>query len=110
MWNENRGQASDLQKLNVEIAMDSGVGFAKFRGGVEWRGWATKGNRPQITPLLRDDEKGRPSLGGPVRWLDSADPYIRSALLSEVVSANIETIVHPACLTNPERRVQPSDG
>jgi len=32
MWNENRGQASDLQKLNVEIAMDLGVGFAKLRG------------------------------------------------------------------------------
>jgi hypothetical protein len=54
-------------------------------------------------------KKGRPSLSGPDRWLDSADPYIRSALLSEVVSANIETIVHPTRLINPEHRIQPSD-
>ena len=56
------------------------------------------------------DEKGRPSLSGPDRWLDSANPYIRSALLSEVVSASVcERILHRSCLMNPERRIQPSD-
>jgi hypothetical protein len=68
------------------------------------------GNRSQITPYCGMTKKGRPSLSGPVRWLDSADPYIRSALLSEVVSANIQTIVHPMCLMNPECRIQPGDG
>jgi hypothetical protein len=46
-----------------------------------------------LKTMKNGDEKGRPSLSGPDRWLDSADPYIRSALLSEVVSANIQTTI-----------------
>jgi len=85
MWNENRGQASDLQKLNVEIAMDSGVGFAKFRG-VEWRGWATKGNRPQITTCCRMTKKAAHRWAAPFGgWIvptltSAAHSYPRSYL------------------------------
>jgi transposase InsO family protein len=40
---------------------------------------------------------------------DSANLYIRSALLSEVVSANIQSIVQQTCLMNPEHRIQLGD-
>ena len=41
-----------------------------------------------------------------IGWLDSGKLYIRSALLSEVVSANVQAMVQQTCLMNPEHRVQ----